>query len=74
LAPDSQASIELKSGTSIEELGERLTEETEENGNPIGRPMVPNDPWELLGTKPPTKEHTLADLKPKHIYYLLKST
>jgi hypothetical protein len=31
------------------------------DGNPTGRPTVSTnlDPWELIETKPPTKEHTL---------------
>jgi hypothetical protein len=40
-------------------------EGTEGDGNPIGRPTVSTnlDPWELPETKPPTKEHTQADLR-----------
>ena len=35
-------------------------EETEGDGDPIGRPTVSTnlDPWELPETKPPTKEQT----------------
>jgi hypothetical protein len=38
-------------------------EGAEEYGNPIGRPTVltNGDSWEVLETKPPTKEHTRAD-------------
>jgi hypothetical protein len=41
-------------------------EETEGDGNPIGRSRVSTnpDPSELPETKPPTKEHTWAGLWP----------
>ena len=37
--------------------------------NPIGRPTVSTnpDPSELSETKPPTKEHTLAGLRPQKL-------
>jgi hypothetical protein len=36
------------------------------DGNPIGKPIVSTnqDPWVLPETKPPTKEHTQAGLRP----------
>jgi hypothetical protein len=41
-------------------------EGTEGDGNPIGRPTASAnlDPWELSETKPPTKDHTQASLRP----------
>ena len=45
-------------------------EETEEEGNPIGRPAVSTnlDPWDLSDTEPPTRQHTLADMRSQHMY------
>jgi len=41
-------------------------EGTEGAKNPTGRPTESTnpDPWELSETKPPTKEHTQAGLRP----------
>ena len=41
-------------------------EETEGDGNPIGRPTVSTnlDCWELPETEPPTRQHTQAGLRP----------
>jgi hypothetical protein len=41
-------------------------EEAEGYCNPVGRPKISTnqDLWELPETKPPTKEHTCADLCP----------
>jgi hypothetical protein len=40
----------------------RRIEDPQGYGNPTGRPTVSTnlDPWELLETEPPTKEHTQA--------------
>jgi hypothetical protein len=37
-------------------------EEVEEQGSPIGRPVVltNQDPWELPDSEPPTRQHTAA--------------
>ena len=46
------------------------TEGGEGDDNPIGRPTMSTnlDPWELLETEPPTKEHTQAGLRaPEHM-------
>jgi hypothetical protein len=57
-----------KPETPVVELG-RL-EEVVEKGSPIGRPAVSTNPdrWDLLDTEPPTRQHTLADIRPGHIY------
>ena len=51
--------------TEFETPMERI-EGAEEYGNPIGRPTVltNGDSWEVLETKPPTKEHTRAGPRP----------
>ena len=40
-------------------------EETEEEGNPTGRPAVSTnlDPWDLSDTESPTRQHTWAGLR-----------
>jgi hypothetical protein len=47
-----------------------MIEGTEGVVHPIARPPVKNnlDPWEVLGTTLPTKEHILADSSP--LYYV----
>jgi hypothetical protein len=45
-------------------------EEAEEEGNLIGRPAVSTslDPRDLSDTEPPIRQHTLADMRPQHIF------
>jgi hypothetical protein len=55
--------------TEIEGPYERVRgriEGAEGNGNPIGKTTVSTnlDPWELPETESPTKDHTLAGLRP----------
>jgi hypothetical protein len=57
----SQPTIGLSSRPPMEELGD---------SNPTGRPIVSTNlnPWKVPGTKPPTKEHTQAGLRPPSTY------
>jgi hypothetical protein len=50
-------------------IGENL-EEAEEEGNPIVGPVVSTilEPQDLSNTRPLTRQHTPADIGPKHIY------
>ena len=45
-------------------------EEAEEKGDPLGGPAVSInlDPRDLSNTGPPNRQHTLADMRPQHIY------
>lgn len=47
-----------------------MLEEVDEKGDPIGRPTVSTnlDLQDLSDTKPPTREHTLADSRPQYTY------
>ena len=42
----------------------------EEKSNLRGRPAVSTnlDPWDLLDTEPPTRQHTPTDMRPQHTY------
>ena len=63
----------LKSGIPCGWIKERL-EEVEEEGDPIGRPAVSTnlDPRDLSDTEPPTRQHTLAGLRPQTHTYMYR--
>jgi hypothetical protein len=50
----------------------RKVEEAEEEGNPVGEPAlsINLDSWDLSDTGPPTRQHTLADMRSlAHIHH-----
>jgi len=57
-----QPSIGLRSGTPVQELRKGLKELKGITTHRKTNSITNLDPWELLKTKPPTKEHTWAGL------------